>query len=1092
MAMSAFRDIAALIGDYLRIGVSEHTARKHARSRARHLRQVMTEARSRAASDDITGAPALDSVLRDLALDEISYDPSGKAFLIPQYGGGKARRVYRFSLSGDAAAADMVVPLAGGNSVFVTVEGGLGLRDAAPAAQTLSAGQGRIVESPQAPSPELSSAATPADARNRKAHAALGIARKLATALVFLMPFVKAFAANLHIPLNVPPSLEKTSDDTKYAHHKLYETSEPYVRLFEDSALTNEFPGFTRSYQGAVASTNVTDIGDHGASSYDLTNLGRIELYNGKTNIIDTFVTKWEKGSTINNEVFYFGNSYTNPAGQTIKGLPFNIVRILGRDAGHGQWWNTWDWGIDTGASAYLIELALDAYRQTGRSRYLSFAVGQADALLKLQDSDGGFRFAPIGVYHVLGPDVYWKLKSTEKNERILNALDNLYSVTNAPRFAQAATNAMTWLASMYDTTNHLYRTASYYDATGGKWVAYTVDEYFATDATALAPIGRMLADSRFGASQAARDAELSAMFAATESRTAYLDSIGNPKFFKFSCSQAGLYGSSEFSAQMAVAYLKAAQIYTERGDTERRDFYIYRYWNLTTSLRDTFFKSASSNALARVAPYASYLDGSMAGGVYTGTGYNTESYEAALASVWIGFALSGFDPARTNGGPGIPLTPPAITNIASDATNSDVVVTIKDPPGAARYDIYYKDSMTNGLWKAAETNYPVSGTGTTRWTDKGGADRAHPAQAPKRFYKVSISADSSPDGFSMNGLPGFIAPRNVPWSVLIGWALATAVVKARGKGRRIARSGGTFILRPARRPGAARKPDEQSAMEPADKSNDTKWMLPEFGDDAYSRNLKELEKGGLSLRDDEISIRREKIERELFDRIMLFNFMHSGMVVPDLVAVTDSWIDPEAERVHAIELADAVKIAGNAVQKRPVILALGTSWIKGYRRGEPVYSDMNKLISAIDNFCAEKGIAFVRGEDGELESKIEAEKSGKHLTGAKVIVLASKESILPDGAVLAHLRNDENTFLAAVDADALDQGCYIRLCEMLRMALELGLKDLFKERVDIDNANIKADPVAAFRNVYLFLPRAERIPVYETLRALYRVQEFA
>jgi hypothetical protein len=98
----------------------------------------------------------------------------------------------------------------------------------------------------------------------------------------------------------------------------------------------------------------------------------------------------------------------------------------------------------------------------------------------------------------------------------------------------------------------------------------------------------------------------------------------------------------------------------------------------------------------------------------------------------------------------------------------------------------------------------------------------------------------------------------------------------------------------------------------------------------------------------------------------------------------------------------------------------------------------------------------------------------------------------LPDGAVLAHLRNDENTFLAAVDADALDQGCYIRLCEMLRMALELGLKDLFKERVDIDNANIKADPVAAFRNVYLFLPRAERIPVYETLRALYRVQEFA
>jgi hypothetical protein len=202
--------------------------------------------------------------------------------------------------------------------------------------------------------------------------------------------------------------------------------------------------------------------------------------------------------------------------------------------------------------------------------------------------------------------------------------------------------------------------------------------------------------------------------------------------------------------------------------------------------------------------------------------------------------------------------------------------------------------------------------------------------------------------------------------------------------------------------------------------------------------------------------------------------------------------LSTDTERIHAIELADTVKIIKAAELKEPVILALGTSWMKGYKPGEPVYRDMNRLIAAIDSYCAEKGISFVRGEDSELISKIEEEKATKNFAGAKVIVLAGKESIVPDGAALASLRNDENVFLAAVDSKELDPTCYFRLCEMLRMALELGLKELFDDRIDIDNPNIKVNPVAAFRNVYLFLPRAERIPVYETLRALYRVQEFA
>lgn len=196
------------------------------------------------------------------------------------------------------------------------------------------------------------------------------------------------------------------------------------------------------------------------------------------------------------------------------------------------------------------------------------------------------------------------------------------------------------------------------------------------------------------------------------------------------------------------------------------------------------------------------------------------------------------------------------------------------------------------------------------------------------------------------------------------------------------------------------------------------------------------------------------------------------------------------AARVQAVELADTVKLVKAANLAQPVILALGTSWIKGYKRGKPQYNDLNRLITAIRNYCTIHGVIFINEDDEDLLAEIE--KRRKDAPNAKVIVLAGKESIAPEKAILAPLRNDENAFLAAVDSSELDETCYVRLAEMLRIALELGLKELFRDKIDLTNPNIDIGAMKDFRNVYIFLPHAERIPIYENLRALYRVQEFA
>lgn len=444
---------------------------------------------------------------------------------------------------------------------------------------------------------------------------------------------------------------------------QLVEVATPYTKYFNDRALdqASGFAGLTRSFQLYLGNQDPADevLINSGASSYEQSILERIGVSAGTRTILDTYVSYAtpQELSDPNNPLINCNGNYYGAGGTSDKiqyGL-YWFVRILNRDA--PSWWDTWDWMVDTGANACFIVDALEAYQKTSNVAYKNFAILLGGYLLKLQDSDGGIRYGPRGMYHPDGPDFFWNLKSTEKVERCMYAFDALYTVTGDTRYSQASTGIKGWLKSMYNTSRHLYYSAATFNGTA--WVKSDIDGYVATDVMAFAPVEMMFSDTFFGATQAARDAEVDAMFSAIEAKTGFLDANNNPLLFRFSVSQTpdplkGDYGTLEWSAQMALAYLRAAQVYAPR-DWNKTQAYINKYYTLIASL-ETYFSVPAGDSNAKVAPYASYFnDKSVAAGVPTGTGYTTDNCQAALASAYYVFAKAGYDQTKLGGGTGIP-----------------------------------------------------------------------------------------------------------------------------------------------------------------------------------------------------------------------------------------------------------------------------------------------------------------------------------------------------------------------------------------------------------------------------------------------------
>ncbi len=196
--------------------------------------------------------------------------------------------------------------------------------------------------------------------------------------------------------------------------------------------------------------------------------------------------------------------------------------------------------------------------------------------------------------------------------------------------------------------------------------------------------------------------------------------------------------------------------------------------------------------------------------------------------------------------------------------------------------------------------------------------------------------------------------------------------------------------------------------------------------------------------------------------------------------------VSPESERIHATSLQDIITYIQAQPQAQPLIVALGTSWIKGYEKGRYLqYDALNPLIGSIRTYCESKEIPFIVDYDDKLLARINAERAKEGKTGAKVIVLAGENMVKSDD--FAPLRNDEkNAFVVGVNNQELTTDSYIRLMEMLTLALKLsaGID------VSLDNIHITITKDNE-HHIYIFLPHAEPMD-YERLKVIYEVQKFA
>lgn len=196
--------------------------------------------------------------------------------------------------------------------------------------------------------------------------------------------------------------------------------------------------------------------------------------------------------------------------------------------------------------------------------------------------------------------------------------------------------------------------------------------------------------------------------------------------------------------------------------------------------------------------------------------------------------------------------------------------------------------------------------------------------------------------------------------------------------------------------------------------------------------------------------------------------------------------ISPESERIYTTNLQDTLTYIQTQPQTQPLIVALGTSWIKGYEKGRYLqYDALNPLIGSLRTYCESKGIPFIVDTDDKLLAQINTERAKDGRSGAKVVVLASKDTVASDE--FTTLRNDQkNAFVVGVDNQELTTDSYIRLMEMLTIALKLSAG--LEISLNNDHMTITKDNE---RHLYIFLPHAEPMD-YERLKVIYEVQKFA
>ena len=190
-------------------------------------------------------------------------------------------------------------------------------------------------------------------------------------------------------------------------------------------------------------------------------------------------------------------------------------------------------------------------------------------------------------------------------------------------------------------------------------------------------------------------------------------------------------------------------------------------------------------------------------------------------------------------------------------------------------------------------------------------------------------------------------------------------------------------------------------------------------------------------------------------------------------------------EKNIAIDFRDSIVEQARSAKEsgRKIIVALGTNWIPGYGKNykSTQYRELNELIVSIRKFCEERDIPFIDKNDEALIAEINTQKTRKGYGNAKVVVLASADTLEKE---LSTLQEAENTFILGVDRTNLTDDSYIRVMEMLKVTINYAINP----DIPPQSHNISIERRGRF---WIFVPKAEPLKM-ETLRAIYEIQKFA
>jgi len=191
-------------------------------------------------------------------------------------------------------------------------------------------------------------------------------------------------------------------------------------------------------------------------------------------------------------------------------------------------------------------------------------------------------------------------------------------------------------------------------------------------------------------------------------------------------------------------------------------------------------------------------------------------------------------------------------------------------------------------------------------------------------------------------------------------------------------------------------------------------------------------------------------------------------------------------EGIHAVHLRDNINYLSmkkkapyenTAEERHPVIVAVGTSWIKGYEKGRYLqYDAINPLLSEMNR----RG-QFIVADDSRLLSELKNKMGEKGFESARVIILAGENTVNTDLKEF----NDGKNIVFGVDNKYLTPDSYVRIMEMLEIATKLAIDPEYTP----SSPDIPMEKRG--KNFWVFIPRPEPMN-YEELRLVYDVQKSA